>query len=90
MAQILVRNLEDDIKESLRSRAKAHGRSLEEEVRDILRAAVQPTEPEVGLGTQIMALFRDCPMPEIEEIRGGNWQIPDFSGPEYDPPEETG
>ena len=39
MAQIVVRNLEDDVKEKLRRRAAAHGCSMEEEVRSILRAA---------------------------------------------------
>lgn len=40
MAQLIVRNLEDDVRDKLRARAQAHGRSMEEEVRDILRAAV--------------------------------------------------
>ena len=36
MAQILVRDLPDDIKEKLRRNAVAHGRSLEAEVRAVL------------------------------------------------------
>jgi plasmid stability protein len=40
MAQLIVRNLEDDVKEKLRARAEKHGRSMEEEVRDILRNTV--------------------------------------------------
>lgn len=40
MAQIIVRNLEDSIRDKLRDRAQSHGRSMEEEVRDILRVAV--------------------------------------------------
>ena len=35
MASITIRNLEDDIKQRLRVRAAEHGRSMEEEVRDI-------------------------------------------------------
>lgn len=36
MAQLVVRDLADDVKERLKRRAKYHGRSLEAEVRDIL------------------------------------------------------
>ncbi len=39
MAQLVVRNLPDDVKERLKRRAKQHGRSLEAEVRDILAQA---------------------------------------------------
>jgi plasmid stability protein len=39
MAQLIVRNLEDDVKHRLQARARRHGRSTEEEVRDVLRAA---------------------------------------------------
>jgi antitoxin FitA len=39
MAQLVVRNLEDAVKRRLKRRADKHGRSMEEEVRDILRAA---------------------------------------------------
>ena len=37
MAQLVVRNLEDDVKARLQERAKRHRRSLEAEVREILR-----------------------------------------------------
>lgn len=40
MAQILVRNLPDKVKEGLRQRAEHHGRSVEAEAREILSAAV--------------------------------------------------
>lgn len=36
MAQLLVRNLPEEVKERLKRRAEANGRSLEAEVRDIL------------------------------------------------------
>jgi antitoxin FitA len=36
MAQILVRNLDDDVVRSLKHKARVHGRSLEAEVRAIL------------------------------------------------------
>lgn len=40
MATLTIRNLDDAIKERLRVRAALHGRSMEEEARDILRKAV--------------------------------------------------
>lgn len=40
MASLTIRNLEKPIKELLRIRAASHGHSMEEEVRQILRAAV--------------------------------------------------
>ena len=36
MASILIRNIDDSVREALRSRAKRHGHSVEAEVRDIL------------------------------------------------------
>ena len=40
MASITIRNVEDDLKQRLRLRAAEHGRSMEEEARVILRAAL--------------------------------------------------
>ena len=37
MASITIRNLEEPLKARLRIRAATHGRSMEEEARDILR-----------------------------------------------------
>lgn len=72
MAQLVVRNLEAGIKLRLQRRAKRHGRSMEEEVRDILRnAAKEEATPTRGLGTEIAALFRkDGLEAEIPELRG--------------------
>ena len=41
MATMTIRNLDDDVKARLRVRAAQHGRSMEEEARSILRAALQ-------------------------------------------------
>ncbi len=57
MAQLVVRNLEDSVKARLQRRARRNGRSMEEEVRDILRNAANEPEKTVGLGTQITSLF---------------------------------
>jgi plasmid stability protein len=72
MAQILVRNLEDQVKGRLQNRAKRHGRSMEEEVREILRNALKDSEtPPVGFGTASVALFsgQGIGLEEGEEIR---------------------
>jgi plasmid stability protein len=46
MATITVRDIEDEMTDRLRARAAEHGRSVEEEVRQILRAALdRPCEP---------------------------------------------
>ena len=41
MSQILVRNLDDATVERLKSRAKAHGRSLQAEAKDILEQSAR-------------------------------------------------
>ena len=41
MASITVRNLAEGLKNRLRIRAAQHGRSMEQEARDILRAALE-------------------------------------------------
>jgi antitoxin FitA len=72
MAQILVRNLEDQIKGRLQVRAKRHGRSMEEEAREILRDALrEPEEPRGGLGSEMVALFsgQGIGLKKGEEIR---------------------
>jgi plasmid stability protein len=72
MAQVIVRNLEEAVKRKLQRRAARHGRSMEEEVRDILRNAVKDEERgRKGLGTEIAELFRGVGLEEpIEELRG--------------------
>lgn len=71
MAQLVVRNLEDEVKTRLQRRAKRHGCSLEELVRDILRDAAKDRGRQRQLGTEIAALFKDIGFEaEIEELRG--------------------
>jgi plasmid stability protein len=71
MAQLLVRNLEDRLKARLQRRARTHGRSMEEEAREILRHALREEEPAAGLGTEIAALFHGHGLrEEISELRG--------------------
>ena len=72
MAQVIVRNLEIEIKDLLKQRAAQHGWSMEEEVRQILRNAVRATEPPATrLGSQIAQRFADVgregPLPEMRQ-----------------------
>jgi plasmid stability protein len=76
MAQLIVRNLEDTVLNKIRKMAQSHGWSMEEEVRDILRAVVasdrqQTDQP--GLGTRISQRFADCNL-------GDDFQIPEWRG----------
>jgi plasmid stability protein len=60
MAQLVVRNLEDSVKKRLQRRAAKHGRSMEEEVRDILRnAAKDESGPSEGWARRSRNASRD-------------------------------
>jgi plasmid stability protein len=72
MAQIIVRNLDDGVRDRLRQRASRKGRSMEEEVRDILAAAVAAEETlPTPLGTRISQRFAGLGLEEeLPELRG--------------------
>lgn len=72
MAQLVVRNLDDDVKAKLQTRARRHGRSTEEEVREILRGAVHKDgAPPPPLGSRLRARFADIGLDQdIPELRG--------------------
>ena len=57
MASITIRNLDDDVKHRLRVWAAEHGRSMEEEARDILRQVVGQPSPPKNLGQSIHQRF---------------------------------
>jgi plasmid stability protein len=72
MAQFVVRNLEEDVAKKLKQRAKRHARSMEDEVRHILRSAVQQRpEPVQRLGSKIAERFRGSGLKtDLPELRG--------------------
>lgn len=80
MAQFVVRNLEQDVHNKLRARAQDHGHSVEEEVREILRAAVLASPArKVGLGSRIAERFGDYHIKEsIKEHKGRQLDPPEF------------
>ncbi len=47
MSQVIVRNLDQQTVSALKSRAAAHGRSLEQELRLVLATAAKPSRQEV-------------------------------------------
>jgi plasmid stability protein len=72
MAQFIVRKLEEDVKIRLKRRAQRNGRSMEEEVRHILRnAAKEESRPVQKLGTRIAALFENIGLTQdLPELKG--------------------
>ena len=81
MASITIRSLDDEVRTRLRVRAAEHSRSMEEEVRIILREAVSDSRS----GPRDLAQFtRECFAPlggaELElPPRGPMREPPDFS-----------
>jgi antitoxin FitA len=57
MASITIRNIEDSVKAELRVRAAQHGRSMEEEARQILRHALSDHADRGNLADLAEALF---------------------------------
>ena len=66
MASITIRNLDNDVKTRLRVRAAAHGRSMEEEARLILREAVERHAGPTNLARAIRARFAPLGGVELE------------------------
>ena len=80
LASITVRNLDDGLKRRLRVRAAENGRSMEQEARDILQAALDgEAAPVRNLGTALHELFKpfggvDLEIPPREPMR----EVPQF------------
>ena len=81
MASITIRNLEDDLKRRLRIRAAEHGRSMEEEAREILRHGVtEPATPR-NLAAAIRARMAPLGGMELElPTREAMREPPPFNG----------
>jgi plasmid stability protein len=73
MATLTVRGLDEDTRARLRVRAARNGRSMEAEVRAILRNALSDSEGGTGLGSRIAARFAavggvDLELPARDEM----------------------
>lgn len=85
MAQLLVRQLDEAVKQALRRRARRHGRSMEEEAWLILAQAVAADEEAslgtAGLGHRMAAIFTDAGLDvPIGEWRGIDANPASFEG----------
>ncbi len=80
MAQLLVRNIEEDVRDKLREQARRNGRSMEAEARDILRGAVaKGSAKKEKFGTRISRRFaKDGLTDGIRELRGNTILPPGF------------
>jgi plasmid stability protein len=80
MAQFVVRHLEDDVAARLKRRAKRHGRSMENEVRHILRNAVREEHRGVRkLGSRMAARFKTVGLRvDLPELHGQSPRAADF------------
>lgn len=80
--QLVLPNLDEDVHEKLRDLARSHGRTLEEEAREILRRAVADDDAtSTGFGTKFSSYFSEVGLDhEIEELRGREVIPPDFGG----------
>ena len=66
MATLTVREFDDDLRDQLRVRAAEHGRSMEAEVREILRAALARPASGIRLGSRIHQRFAVAGGAELE------------------------
>lgn len=74
MANLTIRNFNDELKSLLRQQAARHGCSMEQEARDILRRAVQAQPAGIGFAQRIHQRFAglkvdDLPIPPRRAAR---------------------
>ena len=77
MAQLIVRNVDDNLKMMLQIQAKHKGRSMEEEVRRILAKSVEGKRS--NFGSQIAEYFKEAGFDgDLERMDGGELRVPNF------------
>lgn len=86
MATLTIRDLDDDLKQRLRLRAAGRNRSMEEEARQILRAALTSSPATTDLVSHLRSLMASVGPVELPAVsRQGGREPPDFSDPSFDP-----
>lgn len=80
MASLTIRDLDDSVKKKLRVRAAQHGRSMEDEARHILRAALSQKAPAAPLN------MYDAIRRRVEPLGGVELEIPPRSRRMREPP----
>jgi plasmid stability protein len=70
MATLTIRGLEDDVVDALKARARRNSRSLEADVRELLRGAAAGDAPESlrDLADRIAALTPEVPQTDSAEL----------------------
>ncbi len=70
MATVTIRNLDDAVVERLKYKAKQNGRSLEAEVRELLKQAAdrKTTEELLAIADRIAAMTPDVPQTDSAEL----------------------
>jgi plasmid stability protein len=73
MGQVLIRNLPDDVIETYKTKARLKGKSLEQELRDLLEAHLPFTREEaIAFSKEILAMSPGMSEPlSKDEIREG-------------------
>lgn len=74
MANITIRNLDENLKTRLRLQAASHGCSMEAEARNILQRSLLPQLDDSDFASRIHQRFNDLrlkslPLPERNEVR---------------------
>ena len=82
MASLTIRNIPDDAKRRFRQRAAAHGRSMEEEGRQLVIAAANEIENAVPLRKSMFETLYDMSRPglDLPIPKRSRARIPDLSG----------
>jgi plasmid stability protein len=80
MTDLLIREIDPELKEALKQRARAHGRSLSDEVKAMLDDALRRPEPPKKMGTWMASLVRpeDRGDDLVFEIPGDIGEPPNF------------
>ena len=80
MADVLIRDLDPQLKRRLQERASAHGRSLSEEAKEIIRDKLSEKVDQRKLGTEMFNMMRpeDRGDDLVFEYRGEMPKPPDF------------
>lgn len=69
MASLTIRNITESLKRSLRIRAARHGRSMEEEARQLLRQCLSEERQDSGLGSRIARRWSAVGGVELPEVK---------------------
>jgi hypothetical protein len=80
VSDLLVRDIEDDLKRLIEDSARTHRRSLSEEVKSLVRKGLDAPDKPVGMGTYMMSLVHPDDRGDdlVFEIKGEVSPPPEF------------